>query len=242
MSIDDLTLMAFVDGELSPGEREAVEAAMAADPALRARTDAFRRACTAARDAFPITPDPRDAALAALIAGPAMQTSVSLAERLRGWISGVSMPQAAAWGGLAAACFVAGMAVGVFGPADSGGFALDRQGAIADAGLVKVLDQRAAADGPDGKGRTVGLTFRAADGRWCRSFQSGDDNIAGLACRQDEVWRAEAVAPLAGDVATEVRTASSDTPPAVLAAIDALIGGETLDAADEKDAIRNRWR
>ncbi len=241
MSIDDLTLMAFVDGELSSAERETVEAAMAADPTLRARAEALRMARAAARDAFPIAPDPRDAALAALIAGPAMQTSVSLAERLRGWISGVSMPQAAAWGGLAAACFVAGMAVGVFGPADSGGFALDRQGAIADAGLVKVLDQRAAADGPDSEGRAVGLTFRAADGRWCRSFQSAADGVAGLACRQDNRWRAEAVVPFAAST-SEIRTASSATPPAVLAAVDALIGGETLDAADEKDAIRNRWR
>lgn len=240
MSIDDLTLMAFVDGELSAAEREVVEAAMAADPALAARADAFRLARTAARDAFPIASDPRDAALAALIAGPAKQPAVSLAERLRGWIGSVSMPQAVAWGGLATACFVAGMAVDVFSPSESG-FALDRQGGIADAGLVKVLDQRAAAAGPDVEGRAVGLTFRASDGRWCRSFQSADDGVAGLACRQDNRWRAEAVAPFAAS-ASEIRTASSDIPPAVLAAVDALIGGETLDAAAESEAIRNRWR
>lgn len=240
MTIDDLTLMAFVDGELSAAERATVDAAMAADPSLRARADAFRMARSAARDAFPIVPDPRDAALAARIAGSAKQPSVSVTERLRGWISGVSMPQALAWGGLAAACFVAGVTVGVFSPSD-GGFALDRQGAIADAGLVKVLDQRAAADGADAQGRAVGLTFRASDGRWCRSFQSADDGVAGLACRQDKGWRAEAVAPFAAS-ASEIRTASSETPPAVLAAVDALIDGDTLDAAAEQDAIRNRWR
>lgn len=242
MSIDDVTLMAFVDGELSATERTTVEAAMAADPALKARADAFRMARTAVRDAFPIAPDPRDAALVALIAGSGKASAPGMAERLRGWFGGLSTPQLATWGALATACFAAGIAVGVFAPSADNGFALDRQGGIADAGLVKVLDQRAAADGPDARGRTVGLTFRAADGRWCRSFQSGDDNVAGLACRQDGVWRAEAVAPLATDVATEVRTASSDTPPAVLAAVDALIGGETLDAAAEQDAIRNRWR
>lgn len=240
MNIDDLTLMAFVDGELPPAERGAMEAAMTADPGLHARAEAFRMARTAARDAFPIAPDPRDAALAALIAGPAKQTSPSLAGRLRGWIGGVSMPQAVAWGGLATACFVAGMAVGVFSPSDTG-FALDRQGAIADAGLIQVLDQRAAADGPDSQGRAVGLTFRAADGRWCRSFQSADNGVAGLACRRDGRWRAEAVAAFAASTG-EIRTASSETPPAVLAAVDALIDGETLDAAAEKDAIRDRWR
>ena len=213
---------------------------MAADPALRVRAEGFRMARTAARDAFPIAADSRDTALAALIAGSAKQASPSMAERPRGWIGGISMPQAVAWGGLAAACFVAGMAVGVFSPSD-GGFALDRQGAIVDAGLVKVLDRRTAADGPDADGRAVSLTFRAADGRWCRSFQSADDNVAGLACRQDGGWRAEAVAPFAAPT-SELRTASNDTPPAVLAAVDALIGGETLDAAAEQDAIRNRWR
>lgn len=238
--IDDLTLMAFVDGELSAAERDVVDAAMAADPTLRARAEAFRKVRSAARDAFPVTPDPRDAALAALIAGPAKRPPVPLAERLRGWIGGVSMPQAAVWGGLAAACFVAGVTVGVLHPSDSG-FTLDRQGAVADAGLVRVLDQRTAAEGADTKGRAVGLTFRAADGRWCRSFQSADDGVAGLACRQDNGWRAEAVAPFAAS-ASEIRTASSDTPPAVLAAVDALIDGDTLDAAAEQDAIRAGWR
>lgn len=242
MTIDDLTLMAFVDGELSAAERTTLEAAMAADPALAARADALRLTRSAARDAFPIAPDPRDAALAALIAGSTRASAPGMAERLRVWISGITLPQAAAWGALAAACFVAGLSVGVFNPSDDTGFALDPQGGIADAGLVRVLDQGRAADGPDAQGHVVGLTFRAADGRWCRSFQSGDDNVAGLACRQDGRWRAEAVAPLARDVATEVRTASSDTPPAVLAAVDALIDGDALDAAAESEAIRNRWR
>lgn len=241
MSIDDLTLMAFVDGELSAAERATVEAAMAADPSLRARADAFRMARSAARDAFPIAPDPRDAALAALIAGSGKAAAPGMAERLRGWFGGLSMPQVATWGALATACFAAGIAVGVLGPSDDTGFALDRQGGIADAELVKVLDQRAAADGADAQGRAVGLTFRASDGRWCRSFQSADDGVAGLACRQDKGWRAEAVAPFAAS-AGEIRTASSETPPAVLAAVDALIDGDTLDAAAEQDAIRNRWR
>lgn len=239
--IDDLTLMAFVDGELTPDRRAGVEAAVAADPVLRARADAFRQVRTAARAAFPVSPDPRDAALAAMIAGAGRPAAASTAARIRRWIGGISLPQEATWGAVATACFVAGLGFGLFGQADSEGFALDRRGAIADPGLVKVLDGRTAAEGTDAQGRAVGLTFRAADGRWCRSFQSADDGVAGLACRQDDGWRAEAVAPLAA-TAGEVRTASSDTPPAVLAAVDALIGGETLDAAAEADAIRSRWR
>ena len=239
MSIDDLTLMAFVDGELSAAERDVVEAATAADPALKARADAFRMARSAARDAFHIAPDPRDAALAALIAGSAKASTPGVGERLRGWFGGLTAPRVAAWGALATACFAAGIAVGVLRPHT--GFALDRRGAIADAGLVKVLDQRAAADGPDAHGRAVGLTFRATDGRWCRSFQSADNGVAGLACRRDGRWQAEAVAPFAAS-SGELRTASSETPPAVLAAVDALIDGDTLDAGAEREAIRGRWR
>ena len=240
MSIDDLTLMSFVDGELPADARDAMEAAMAADPALKARADAFRMARTAARDAFPIAPDPRDAALAALIAGSGKASASGVGERLRGWFGGLSTPRIAAWGALATACFAAGIAVGVLRP-DDAGFALDRQGVIADAGLVKVLDQRAAADGPDAQGRAVGLTFRAADGRWCRSFQAAEDGVAGLACRRNNRWQAEAVAPFVA-ASGEIRAASSETPPAVLAAVDALIDGDTLDAAAEREAIRGRWR
>ena len=237
--IDDLTLMAFVDGELPPQRRTEVEAAMESDPALRARAAGFRSARTAARAAYTIAPDPRDTALAALIGGPATRMSPSPVERIKTWLSGVTLPQLATAGGLATACFVAGITLGSFGSNDQG-FSLDRQGAVADAGLIRVLDTRAAADGPDAEGRGVGLTFRSVQGDWCRTFQAAQDGVAGLACRRDGRWQAQVVAPF--DASTgDLRTASSETPAAVLNVVDALIGGETLDAGAERTVISGGW-
>jgi hypothetical protein len=106
---------------------------------------------------------------------------------------------------------------------------------------VRVLDSGLAADAPDAAGRAVGLTFRDADGRWCRTFQSADAGVAGLACRGGDAWRLEALAPFQ-PAAGEIRTAGADTPPAVLAAVDALIADETLDAAAETRARDAGWR
>lgn len=235
--LDDEILMRRVDGELPPDEAAAVDAAAAADPGTAARLDALRRLRGLAREAFPATADPRDAALAArILAGaPARTTDWT------GWLRSALAPRLApVWAASAAAAFVLGLAVGQLGGRDEG-FALAPDGGIADAGLVRVLDRRLAAQGPDAAGRAVGLSFRDAEGRWCRTFAAGDEGVAGLACREADGWRLEALAPFAAATG-EVRMASADTPAPVLAAVDALIAGETLDAAAEARARDAGWR
>jgi len=193
------------------------------------------------REAFPLTPDPRDAELARLIRGAARPEpwTTRLADGLREAFAPRYLP---VWGGAAAACFVLGLTVGWLGQGRTPeGFAVAADGSIADAGLVRVLDRGLAAEGTDAGGRAVGLTFRDADGRWCRTFQAGDAGVAGLACRAGEDWRMQALAPFQPS-GGEVRTASADTPAAVLAAVDALIAGDTLDAAAETRARDAGWR
>lgn len=239
MMYDDEVLMRRVDGELSAEAGAAIDAAAAADPALAGRLDALRRLRTLAREAAPVAPDPRDAALARLIAAaPRPSPLAPLVEALR---DAFAPRRAPLWAGLAAACFVAGLSVGRLGGDTDGGFAVDRRGVIADAGLVRVLDTRLTADGADARGRTVGLTFRDADERWCRTFQSGEAGVAGLACREGDGWTMRALAPF-HPPAGELRTAAADIPAPVLAAVDAAIAGETLDAAAEARARDAGWR
>ena len=235
---DDEMLMRRADGELSPERAAEVDAAAASDPVLAGRLAAFRRARTAAREAFPIGPDARDADLARLIAGGTTRSP--------GWMERVKAAfapgQAALWGGLATACFVGGLAVGWLGlHPTADGFAVEPGGAIADAGLIRVLDQSLAADGADGQGRAIGLTFRDADGRWCRTFQAGEAGVAGLACRRDGRWSMQALAPFTA-ASSEIRTASSDIPAVVLAAVDATLAGETLGGEDEARARAAGWK
>lgn len=234
---DDETLMRRVDGELTPEAAEAIDTAAATDPTLMARLTILRAVRPAAREAFPLTSDPRDRDLARVIA-----TSAPSRARSSGFAGLGEMFQpryALAWGGAAAACFVVGLVAGQFG-GRSDGFAVERDGAVADAGLVKVLDRGLAADGADARGRAVDLTFRDDAGRWCRTFRAGEAGVAGLACRQDGRWTMQALAPFTPPT-DELRTAAAETPAAVLAAVDAA-GGDTLDAAAEARARDAGWR
>lgn len=195
------------------------------------------------REAFPAGPDPRDAALARRIMRGGQARPDPWTTRLADGLREAFAPRhAPVWGVAAAACFVLGLAVGWLGQERRPqAFAVGADGAIADAALLRVLDRGLAGDGADAAGRAVGLTFRDADGRWCRTFQAGAAGVAGLACRQGDDWRMRALAPFQASGA-EVRTAGADTPEPVLAAVDALIAGETLDAAAEARARDAGWR
>jgi hypothetical protein len=238
---DDEQLMRRVDGELTPEAGAAIDAAAAADPALAARLEALRNLRTLARAAVPLAPDPRDRDLARLIAAaPARQPA---AARLAKAVRAAFAPRhAPLWGGLAAASFVLGLSFGwLGGGAPDAGFTVDARGQIADAALVRVLDTRLTADGADARGRAVGLTFRDADDRWCRTFLSAEAGVAGLACREADTWRLQALAPFQ-PAPGELRTASADIPAPVLAAVDAALADDPLDAAAEARARDAGWR
>jgi len=239
---DDEILMRRVDGELTPEAGAAIDAAAAADPALARRLEQLRGLRTLTREAFPAAPDPRDADLARRIAGGAAQPRPWTARLADGVRDAFAPRRLAVWGGAAAACFVLGLGVGRLGQDRAPeGFALASDGTIAGADLVRVLDRGLAADGADAGGRAVGLTFRDADGRWCRTFTAAESGVAGLACRGGAGWRMQVLAPFEPS-GSEVRTAASDIPDAVLAAVDAAIAGETLDAAAEARARDAGWR
>ncbi|MDB5444147.1 MAG: anti-sigma factor, partial [Phenylobacterium sp.] len=87
----------------------------------------------------------------------------------------------------------------------------------------------------------VGLTLKTADGRYCRTFQSAADHLAGLACRQGGQWVARTVTAWTPSASPAYRTAGSDISPEVLAAVDVL-AGQPLDAAAERAARDKGWR
>ncbi len=237
----DETLMRAADGELEPDEVARLEADCASDPALAGRREAMMGVTRRVREAYPATVDPRDADLARMIAGAGVKAGgLGWGERVR---AAFAPRRIVAWGAVVAACFVAGVLVSDLRGAGSSGatFALAEGGTIADAALVRVLDRRLAGEGVDAEGRSVGLTFRDGEGRWCRTFRADEAGVAGLACRADDGWALEALAAAEG-AGGEVRMAASDTPAPVLAAVDALIASETLDAAGEAAARDGGWR
>ena len=133
-----------------------------------------------------------------------------------------------------AACLVLGVALGRALWPESGLLAAQDGGLLVRGRLDRALTTALASE-PGGAIR-VGLTFRASDGRYCRTFESPADRLAGLACRRDGQWWAQTTTSWTPPAATAYRQAASELPPAVLAAVDALSTGPSLDAAADRAA------
>jgi len=219
-------LIAYVDGELSGADRAVFEAEMAADPDIAAQVAAHRRLARSIAGAYaPILDEPVPSHLAALAA--------AANDRNTGGRPG--LPQWAAM----AACLALGVLVGRMLWPEQGPLVARGGVLIARGDLDKALTTRLAAEG--GAIR-VGLTFKARDGGYCRTFASAADHLAGLACRRDGRWAAQVTSAWNPQPTAGYRTAASATPPAVLAAVDATIAGEALDAAAERAARDGGWR
>ncbi len=217
-------IAAYVDGELSPQAVAAFEADMAADPDLAA--EVARQRALRAR-------------LAATY-GPVLAEEIPLALRMAATAANapqrprVGLPQ---WAALAA-CLVVGIAIGQSLSPPGGSLVSEHGTLVARAGLARALTTQLAADGGAVK---VGLTFRDAGGGYCRTFLSRADRLAGLACRRDGRWIVQTTSAWAPEGAPQYRTAASETPPAVLAAVDGLIADAPLDAAAERAARDAGW-
>ena len=146
-----------------------------------------------------------------------------------------SMNHWMAWGGMAAS-LVLGTVIGTRLPSDATGGTDSR--ALARGPLAQALDTQLAST-PLGD-IAVPISFKAKDGRWCRSFSSPQN--AGLACRDaDGAWALQ-VLTAAVPTSSGMRQAGTALPPAVLSAIDAAMTGETLNAEQEKAARDSGWR
>lgn len=221
-------LIAYVDGELDEAERTRFEAQMAAEPALAREVARHRMLAAQVNAAYA---DVLEEEI------PPQLLTVAHAANDRAAAGRPGPWRLAPWMGLAAS-----LAVGVFagralwpqqGPLVARHGALEARGQIAQA-----LDRQLAAEPGVVK---VGLSVRAADGRYCRTFQSGADRLAGLACRQDGRWVARTVTAWTPAAQTTYRQAGSGTPPEVLTAVDGL-SGQPLDAAAERAARAKGWQ
>jgi hypothetical protein len=220
----DIRLLAYLDGELDPEGRATFEAEMAADPALAAEVAAHRSLAARVSAAYaPVLDEPVPPELLAM-ASAANGRGARPAPRL--------------WWAALAASLVAGLIAGRLALPQAGPLVSHDGALVAQGGLDRALTNQLAAQ--DGVVK-VGLTFKAADGRYCRTFQSARDGLAGLTCRRDGRWVAETVAAFHPQASPDYRTAGSQTPPAVLAAVDATITGAPLDATAERAARDRAW-
>ncbi len=242
---DDETLAAYVDGALDPATRALVEVTAEADADLAARLKGHQDLRALLTGHYgPIAEEPLPERLLATIRDrtPPSAEVVDLTAR-RGLAietrSGSPSFRLPAWAGMAA-CLVVGLAIGRLALPASTGLDGEGEALVARGALARALDSQAAADvsGPI----RIGLTFRDHGGAYCRTFMpNGREGLAGLACRDADAWRLRVLSPIAAETAAAFRTAGSETPPAILSAVDALIEGAPLEAQAERKAIADRW-
>ena len=266
MSFSDETLMAYASGELDDATRRAVDDAMRTDGSVARRVAQLRATRGVRSVAFGQRADenaprrqslPRHGAnVVQLDAVRAYRAAHQQTAKRRGWRRWSYLE----WGAMAGVLTI-GLVAGKFGltylqanwPPDapsigvSAGPVLARDGMLAAQGkLQQALNQQLAGGASDDGGVRIGVSFIAGDGGYCRSFTlSGSaQEMSGLACRSGEEWR---IPVLAQDVkqapqAGGYRALSSDTPAAVLEAIDQRIAGPELDIKGEQEALRKNWQ
>ncbi|MDF0543198.1 anti-sigma factor [Sphingobium sp. H39-3-25] len=227
-------LIAYADGELDELNRRRVEQAVAADPALAARLAqhvALRERLSGHYALIADAPVP-DRFAALLKAEDKIVDLAAARERRR--------PVARSWmiSGALAASLVIGLLLGRGIGGESGPVGIANGQMVAQGALAQTLDSQLASAQAAGTPYRIGISFRAKDGAWCRSFDGAA--LAGVACRGDGAWRLEqAVGGRAQ--ATDYRQAASGDP-RVMATVEGLIAGDAADAATERQARDAGWK
>jgi hypothetical protein len=240
MNYDDETLMAFADGELDEALRAEITAAVARDPALAARV-AKHRALRAEISA----------AYSGVLSQPVPERLIEAAKRAdaRGgkvlqFPARASRPPPTPWRAREWTAMAASLVLGVLiswrflAPGDIAG---DAGSLVARGELARTLDSQLASTQGENAPFAIGVTFKAGDGNYCRSFVMRATSTAGLACRDGDQWRIPVTTSVelpGGDI----RQATASMPPAILSAIEARMTGDALDAAGELQARDARWK
>lgn len=216
-------ILAYIDGEMPAAARAAFEADMAASPDLADEVAAHRALGSKLSSAY----------------APALDEPVPLSLTLAAQAANdaTRRPAPWAWAGMAAS-LVVGVLAGRLALAPEPALSVGSE-VPARLELASALDRQLTAD--PGTVR-IGLTFRDHAGRLCRTFRSTPDRAAGLACRADGAWRLETATAWQPSNDPTYRTAGSDTPSAVLMAVDQALAGQVFDAQQEKAARDAGWR
>ena len=109
---------------------------------------------------------------------------------------------------------------------------------IAHGRLAMALDSQPASRPAEGQAVRVVVTFRDADGRYCRAFMTAEH--AGVACRDARDWMIRML--IDPPFGSQYRVASSQLPPPVTTAITETIAGEPFDAEAESRARAAGWK
>jgi len=230
MTVTREELAAFADGELT-GERAArVAAAVAADPALAGQVEAHHALRARLADHYaPFAAAPVPDRLTALLTREAEVVDFTEARERRE--TRRTVPR---WSWIVGPALAASLALVLLRPGSG-----DDGAPYADPQLAAVLDSRLVAEQAPRADTRVLLSFRAQGGGFCRVF-SGEGG-GGIACRDEDGWRLEALGEGSAGAATDYRMAGASDAD-LLARAQEMAQGPALDAEAEAEAKANGWR
>lgn len=232
MTITREDIAAFADGQLAPEREAEVAAAMAADPALVEQIEAHRslKAMLAGHYA-PIAEQPVPDRLAAMLAAPREAEVVDFAAAKERREDRRRLPR---WTWVAGPALAASLALAVILP--RGG---ENASPYADAQLAGVLDDTLVASQSRQAETRVLLSFRDDADRYCRAFTGAAGG--GIACRDAEGWKLEALGEGSEASTSDYRMAGADDA-AILGRAQEMAAGPALDARAEAEAREKGWR
>jgi hypothetical protein len=235
MKFSPETLMAYADGELDAETRRAIEAEMAVDPQVAQQVQQHRAMRAEVGGAFAgVLEEPVPDRL--LRAAKKSGAKAGQPRRQWSWREWTSIAASLLLGVLAGRMLDRPHSV-------SGIIASGVDGHIIASGpLAQALSEQLSSE--DNKDIDIGLSFRAKNGEYCRTFGAYASNlVVGFACRDAEVWRIDMVAtPPRTESRGDYRMASTQLPAPIVQAIAERMQGEALDADEEAVARQRRWR
>ncbi len=239
--IDDETLMAFADGELTDARIAEVEAALAANPALRKRLQEMRDTDGLLRAAVTPSLDMPDRFAHLLQPQPASNVvQLKATSRTKWWIPA---------GAAIAATFAIWLAGTSVAPVQTAGWLRHVDDGVAISGALEAAAENTHSGDLVRAGdlniRPV-VSFVANDGRSCRELHVRDKEMAAriIACRdlQEDEWCIEALASIPTQEFTDTyQTAGAPRNPVIDAAFARIGVKSTMGAEEENAAIARKW-
>ena len=241
----DEQLSAFLDGELPSQDMDALSRDIESDALLAARMERIGAANAAYVDAVGrIDRAPMSEALKAAIETAADTKVIAFRPRR---LTAFLVEHRAMAASLLCAVAVWGVMSTTSNGSPSNPFAPGTDGVImANSPLHAMLEGALT-----GEASTIGdataaprLTFATDDGSFCRQFDVVTDECvsAGIACREESLWRTQVVAYGLAKPTGEFQTASAARAPALESFLDARMSGAPVNAEEEGRLLRSGWK
>ncbi|MEQ1783136.1 MAG: hypothetical protein ABMA14_17400 [Hyphomonadaceae bacterium] len=241
-TVTDEMITAWLDGEVSPQQREEIEQAVAASPPLGLRVARLSQMDRMLAPAYAATlKAPIPARFEAILSRP--RAPVWSLSGLRSVFGSLLEPRQL---GMAAAALVVGVVAGsllLASPAGKPGFETAADGyLVANKEMAISLASLQSGDTASSQAVRIKLSMVDESGKYCRQFEAAGS--AGLACLDGDKWKVDTLSPAKSPTGQGGQYVMADgaVDPAIAAALERRGVKQLLDRTQEAAAIASGWK